>query len=85
MSETTVKKLYRSRTDRKIAGVCGGLAEYFGIDPTIAKGIAGSMSVELQIMAEYDDYDQLILEKGGQWIHVSYVVGGKCRNQCLFT
>lgn len=35
--------------------------EYFGIDPTIAKGIAGSMSVELQIMAEYDDYDQLIL------------------------
>ena len=37
MSETTVKKLYRSRTDRKIAGVCGGLAEYFGIDPTIIR------------------------------------------------
>ena len=28
------KKLYRSRRERKIAGVCGGLAEYFGIDPT---------------------------------------------------
>lgn len=27
------KKLYRSRNDRKIAGVCGGLAEYFNIDP----------------------------------------------------
>lgn len=28
------KKLYRSRNDRIIAGVCGGLAEHFGIDPT---------------------------------------------------
>lgn len=26
------KKLYRSRNDRMIAGVCGGLAEYFEID-----------------------------------------------------
>jgi phage shock protein PspC (stress-responsive transcriptional regulator) len=31
------KKLYRSRTDRKIAGVCGGLAEYFNIDPTLIR------------------------------------------------
>jgi phage shock protein PspC (stress-responsive transcriptional regulator) len=29
------KRLYRSRTDRKIAGICGGLGEYFGIDPVI--------------------------------------------------
>ncbi|RDI42073.1 PspC domain-containing protein [Aquicella lusitana] len=28
------KKLYRSRKDRIIAGVCGGLGEHFGIDPT---------------------------------------------------
>jgi len=34
------KRLYRSRTDRKIAGVCGGLAEYFGIDPVIIRIIA---------------------------------------------
>lgn len=27
-------KLYRSRTDCKIAGVCGGLGEHFGIDST---------------------------------------------------
>lgn len=27
------KRLWRSRKDRKIAGVCGGLGEYFGIDP----------------------------------------------------
>lgn len=34
------KKLYRSTTDRKIAGVCGGLAEYFEIDPVIVRIIA---------------------------------------------
>jgi phage shock protein C len=28
------KRLTRSLTDRKIAGVCGGLAEYFGVDST---------------------------------------------------
>ena len=27
----------RSLSDRKIAGVCGGLARYFGIDPTLAR------------------------------------------------
>lgn len=31
------KKLYRSRTDRKIAGVCGGIAEYFNIDSTLVR------------------------------------------------
>jgi phage shock protein C len=31
------KKLYRSVTDRKIGGVCGGLAEYFNIDPTVVR------------------------------------------------
>ena len=31
------KKLYLSEKDRKIAGVCGGVAEYFGIDSTIIR------------------------------------------------
>ena len=31
------KKLYRSETDKKIAGVCGGIAAYFGIDSTIVR------------------------------------------------
>ena len=31
------KKLYRSITDRKIAGVCGGLAKYFGFDSTMVR------------------------------------------------
>jgi len=37
MTENNVKRLYRSRDERMIAGVCGGLAEYFGIDPTIVR------------------------------------------------
>jgi phage shock protein C len=32
-----VKKLYRSSHDRMLAGVCGGLAEYFNIDPTVVR------------------------------------------------
>ena len=31
------KKLYRSVTDKKIAGVCGGIAEYFEVDSTIIR------------------------------------------------
>lgn len=31
------RKLYLSDKDRKIAGVCGGLADYFGIDSTIIR------------------------------------------------
>ena len=34
------KKLYRSQTDRKIWGVCGGLAKYFDKDPTVVRVIA---------------------------------------------
>jgi phage shock protein PspC (stress-responsive transcriptional regulator) len=30
-----MKKVYLSQTDRKIGGVCGGLGEYFGKDPTL--------------------------------------------------
>lgn len=31
------KKLYRSKTQKNIAGVCGGIAKYFGIDPTVIR------------------------------------------------
>ena len=31
------KRLQRSRTEKMIGGVCGGLGEYFGIDPTIVR------------------------------------------------
>lgn len=42
------KKLYRSKSQRMICGVCGGVAEYFNIDPTLIRlawalfGLTGS-------------------------------------------
>ncbi len=31
------KKLYRSRTEKMIAGICGGLGQYTGVDPTVVR------------------------------------------------
>ncbi len=31
------KRLYKSNSDKKICGVCGGIANYFDIDPTIVR------------------------------------------------
>lgn len=31
------KKLYRVEEGKKVAGVCGGIAEYFNVDPTIVR------------------------------------------------
>jgi Putative stress-responsive transcriptional regulator len=31
------KKLLRSKTNRTICGVCGGLGEYIGVDPTVVR------------------------------------------------
>jgi phage shock protein C len=49
------EKLYRSRTDRQVAGVCGGLAKRFNVDPTLVRvlflvlGIFGGAGVVLYI------------------------------------
>ncbi|MGI6538768.1 MAG: PspC domain-containing protein [Caldicoprobacterales bacterium] len=32
-----MKRLYLSKTDKKICGVCGGIAEYFNIDSTLVR------------------------------------------------
>ena len=37
MSNGNTRRLYRSRDDRMVAGVCAGLAEYIDIDPTIVR------------------------------------------------
>ena len=37
----TSKKLFRSSTNKVIAGVCGGIGEYFDIDPTIVRIVMG--------------------------------------------
>jgi phage shock protein C len=35
MSE--IKRLYRSNNEKMLGGVCGGMAEYFNVDPTIVR------------------------------------------------
>lgn len=40
MTTPTYQKLYRSRKERMIAGVCGGIGEYFNVDPTLIRLIA---------------------------------------------
>lgn len=68
---TNVKRLYRSRTDRWFAGVCGGLGHYFGIDPTVVRalfvlfglvvggGILAYLLLWLIIPLEPEEADQL--------------------------
>jgi phage shock protein C len=35
--DKTMKKLYRSNTEKRLCGVCGGIAEYLELDPTIIR------------------------------------------------
>ncbi len=52
-----MKKIYRSATDRKILGICAGIGEYFGIDPTLVRlglallTIAGGSGILAYIVA----------------------------------
>lgn len=52
-----IKRLYRSRKERMIGGVCGGIAEYFNIDPTLVRlawvvlGAAGGFVVVAYLIA----------------------------------
>ena len=39
------KKLYRSKSNRVLLGVCGGVAEYFNIDPTVIRVIWAVTSI----------------------------------------
>ena len=39
------KKLYRSMTNKMISGVCGGIGDYFNIDPTIVRLIAVALCI----------------------------------------
>lgn len=51
------RRLYLSRTDKKLAGVCGGIAEYFDIDATLVRLIwvlltfAGGAGLPIYIIA----------------------------------
>ena len=68
------KRLYRSRKDRQIAGVCGGIADYLAIDPTLVRlfwvlfALAGGPGIILYIvlaaiMPEEPEFVQTSAEK----------------------
>ena len=66
--ESSMKKLYKSNQNKVVAGVCGGIAEYFNIDPTIIRlawvlfclvggsGVLGYIICALVIPSEPMDY-----------------------------
>lgn len=76
-SEPTLKKIYRSRNDRVIFGVCGGLGEYFKIDATIFRiiflllficGATGLiLYLLLAIIIPKDRSDRGLMEQGGDF------------------
>lgn len=35
--ENEVKRLYRSKTNKALAGICGGIGEYLNVDPTVIR------------------------------------------------
>lgn len=39
------KKLFRSKTNRRVSGVCGGIGEFLNIDPTIVRLIVVSFTI----------------------------------------
>lgn len=51
------KRLYKSREDKMICGVCGGIAEYFDVDPTLVRlgavllGCSGGTGIVAYIVA----------------------------------
>jgi len=56
-SRSQIRRLYRSPDDRVVAGVCGGLGEYFSIDPVLVRivwivlSLAGGAGLLLYILA----------------------------------
>jgi len=52
-----MKKLYKSNTQKMVSGVCGGIAEYFDVDPTIVRisfvifGFGGGSGILLYLLA----------------------------------
>ena len=68
------KRLYRSRKNRQVAGVCGGIADYLAIDPTLVRlfwalfALAGGPGIILYIvlaaiMPEEPEFVQTSAEK----------------------
>ena len=47
------KRLYRSNRNKMICGVCGGVAEYFNIDPTIVRLVFAILAFSWKVLLIY--------------------------------
>lgn len=68
------KKLYKSKSEKMICGVCGGIAEYFDIDPTLVRlgcavitfgtgvGLLGYIAAAIIIPSRPEDEDTDIID-----------------------
>jgi len=75
----TRKRLYRSHKDKIIAGICGGLGDYFDVDPVIARasfivltfvnGVGLLLYVILWIVVSREHGDNLSENKNAVHIH----------------
>lgn len=75
-----MKKLERSETDKQLAGVCGGIAEYFAVDPTLIRAIFAIVTFVTGILPGILAYVVLILiipSKGGKSIIEAEIVDKK--------
>ncbi len=61
------KKLYRSKKNRWLTGLCGGLGEYFGIDPIIIRIIAIFFACGLLGIVVYFVASVLVPEEQGPY------------------
>jgi phage shock protein C len=62
------RTLYRSRTNRRFAGVCGGIAEYFGSDPTAVRLLTVILAILTGIVPLFVIYliAAVIVPEGGE-------------------
>ena len=45
MSKKELKRLYKSKSEKMLCGVCGGIAEYFNVDPTLIRLLVALLAV----------------------------------------
>ena len=80
-SSSGTKRLYRAREGRVVAGVCAGLAAYFGVDPTLVRlafalvTVFGGIGVLLYLVAWI-----VIPEEGGDGASIAETVVNKRRS-----
>jgi len=61
-----MKKLYRSKENRWLTGLCGGLGEYFGIDPIIIRIVAVLLELSIFGLIAYFLISYYVPEKSAE-------------------